>query len=848
MKRLVLSAVMLSLLCCGLAQGQHVTLDHVIGLVEPDTLLTNRSVIFYIRFTNDYPHYIMGSTNGFVLKSPDGAVWSTAVAEPTGAVSAEIYDGGIFINTFSWDGSGADTVGFGGFRINKPGIPTGFDEVVLTIETFFDESQSGKHFTLDSAFYPPAGAWLWSAVEAVKPSWDGPHDYVISELCCREFVWENCPVELTLDHCQVATFDFDAHSISPDDETHPVTYSLIDGPGTIDSITGVWTYAPSLYDVTQSMELVVGIYDEHLPGPTCFVDLIFTNTAPAFVEGCGENIKVGTGNTAYLPMTAESGDCDPVMFALISVTPTPVGELSINPATGLITFIPDEADAGDSSQFFDITVLVTDGLDSAQCQTGITVVDIDAFAIEIEKTHRTLQGHEETVDITYRAGSQALGGFDFLIAYDASGLSFTGAIEGNIFDDYGWEYFTFRFGYSIPCENGCPSGLLRVVGLAETNDVPAHPSNYFLEPGDVLATMNFMVTSDHSYECVYIPIHYFWMDCGDNSVAFYDLEDADLQLPIQGISRYVFDFDMFGEITDNNTGYPTFTGAQDEDCFVGGPGGLPMRIVDYLNGGVDIMCADEIDARGDVNLNGVAYEIADAVLFANYFLFGTSVFTLNLEAQIATTDINADDIYLSVADLVYLIRVIVGDVPPFPRLVPTSTTYTFDGGRLNISDVAGAGYFVVSGEAVPTLLADNMEMRYNFDGVNTRVLVYSMEKGASFSGDVLRVDGELVQLELATYEGAPMTAKVIPSSYALHQNYPNPFNPSTVVSFDMKKAGDYELRIYNVTGQKVAEYTGHADAGTVSVPVDGSNWSSGVYFYRVATGDFVSSKKMLLLK
>ncbi len=846
MKRLVLSAVMFLLLCCGLAQGQHVTLDHVIGLVEPDTLLTNRHVIFYIRFTNDYPNYIYGSTNGFVLKSPDGAVWSPAVAEPTNAVSAEIYDGGIFINTSSWDGLGADTVGFGGFRINKPGIPTGFDEVVLTIETFFDESQSGKHFTLDSAFYPPAGAWLWSAVEAVKPFWDGPHDYVITELCYGEFVWENCPAELTFDHCQVATFDFNAHFSVLDDGERPVTFSIIDGPGTIDSITGVWTYTPNLHNVTQSMELVVGIYDEQIPGPPCFVDLNFTNVAPVFVEGCGEDIKIGVGNTASLPMTAVSGDCDPIIFSIVSVTPPPVGDMSINTTTGLITFTADEADAGDSSQFFDIIVGTTDGLDSVQCHTGITVVDIDAFAVEIEKTHRTLQGQEETVDITYRAGSQALGGFDFLIAYDASGLSFTGAIEGNIFDDYGWEYFTFRYGYSIPCENGCPSGLLRVVGLAETNDGPAHPSNYFLEPGDVFATMNFMVTSDHSYECVYIPIRYFWMDCGDNSVAFYDLEDADLQLPLQGISRYVFEW--FGEITDNETGYPTFTGAQDEDCFVGGPGELPMRIVDYFNGGVDIICADEIDARGDVNLNGVAYEIADAVLFANYFLFGTSVFTVNLEAQIATTDINADDIYLSVADLVYLIRVIVGDVPPFPRLVPTSTTYTFDGGRLNISDVAGAGYFVVSGEAVPTLLTDNMEMRYNFDGTNTRILVYSMEKGASFSGDVLRVDGDLVQMELATYEGAPMTAKVIPSRYALYQNYPNPFNPSTMISFDMKKAGDYEVRVYNITGQEVARYAGHADAGTVSVPVDGSNWSSGVYFYKVKIDNFTDTRKMVLLK
>ena len=141
-----------------------------------------------------------------------------------------------------------------------------------------------------------------------------------------------------------------------------------------------------------------------------------------------------------------------------------------------------------------------------------------------------------------------------------------------------------------------------------------------------------------------------------------------------------------------------------------------------------------------------------------------------------------------------------------------------------------------------------MEMKYNFDGVNTRVLVYSMEKGASFSGDVLRVNGELVSLDMATYDGAPMVAKVIPSSYALNQNYPNPFNPGTVVSFDMKKAGNYELYIYNVTGQKVASYAGKADAGTVSVPVDGSNWSSGVYFYKVKIDNFTDTKKMVLLK
>ena len=43
----------------------------------------------------------------------------------------------------------------------------------------------------------------------------------------------------------------------------------------------------------------------------------------------------------------------------------------------------------------------------------------------------------------------------------------------------------------------------------------------------------------------------------------------------------------------------------------------PIRCVDFTNGGIDIICADSIDARGDINLNGLAYEVADAVMFSN---------------------------------------------------------------------------------------------------------------------------------------------------------------------------------------------------------------------------------------
>ncbi|MFH2037313.1 MAG: dockerin type I domain-containing protein [Candidatus Zixiibacteriota bacterium] len=68
--------------------------------------------------------------------------------------------------------------------------------------------------------------------------------------------------------------------------------------------------------------------------------------------------------------------------------------------------------------------------------------------------------------------------------------------------------------------------------------------------------------------------------------------------------------------------------------------------------------------RGDINLNGIAFEIADMLIFQNYFTVGITAFTINIEAQIAATDINMDGLPLSVADYVMLVRICQGDIPP----------------------------------------------------------------------------------------------------------------------------------------------------------------------------------------
>lgn len=94
----------------------------------------------------------------------------------------------------------------------------------------------------------------------------------------------------------------------------------------------------------------------------------------------------------------------------------------------------------------------------------------------------------------------------------------------------------------------------------------------------------------------------------------------------------------------------------------------------------------------------------------------------------------------------------------------------------------------------------------------------------------------------------------LPTEYALDQNYPNPFNPSTEIGMALPFDSDVELSVFNVLGQKVATLVdGHMPAGYHTVTwngtgSDGSSVASGIYFYRITSEQFTTSKKMMLLK
>jgi hypothetical protein len=85
--------------------------------------------------------------------------------------------------------------------------------------------------------------------------------------------------------------------------------------------------------------------------------------------------------------------------------------------------------------------------------------------------------------------------------------------------------------------------------------------------------------------------------------------------------------------------------------------------------------------------------------------------------------------------------------------------------------------------------------------------------------------------------------------YSLEQNYPNPFNPATTIKYSIPKNGFVKLTIYDVVGKEVTTLVNEfKPAGNYLVDFDASSLSSGIYFYKITSGEFTSVKKMMLIK
>jgi arabinogalactan endo-1,4-beta-galactosidase len=111
--------------------------------------------------------------------------------------------------------------------------------------------------------------------------------------------------------------------------------------------------------------------------------------------------------------------------------------------------------------------------------------------------------------------------------------------------------------------------------------------------------------------------------------------------------------------------------------------------------------------------------------------------------------------------------------------------------------------------------------------------------------------GELLN-SISVFDSIPSGIKSpdrISYSFNLYQNYPNPFNPKTLINYSIPQADFVLIKVYDVLGNEIITLVNeYKTAGNYSIEFDGNNFSSGVYFYRVQTGNFTDTKKLILMR
>ena len=119
--------------------------------------------------------------------------------------------------------------------------------------------------------------------------------------------------------------------------------------------------------------------------------------------------------------------------------------------------------------------------------------------------------------------------------------------------------------------------------------------------------------------------------------------------------------------------------------------------------------------------------------------------------------------------------------------------------------------------------------------INTRLIKYRLKQ--------MDYDGNY------EYSDEVFVDNPAPVDYTLQQNYPNPFNPVTIISYSLPVKSEVELVIYNALGEGVMQLENEEkEAGRYSVKFNATELTSGIYFYRLQAGEFVETKKMVLLR
>lgn len=146
---------------------------------------------------------------------------------------------------------------------------------------------------------------------------------------------------------------------------------------------------------------------------------------------------------------------------------------------------------------------------------------------------------------------------------------------------------------------------------------------------------------------------------------------------------------------------------------------------------------------------------------------------------------------------------------------------------------------------------DNKSYRADLSGIGNRTIKLCLNVANNFAADYSLSNIYSFNQKLAKSNTSNLSwndAKTV-KEFSLEQNYPNPFNPNTKIKYQLPKDGFVTLKVYDILGNEVATLVNEEKiAGKYEANFNASSLASGVYIYKIQAGDFVNSKKMILLK
>lgn len=136
--------------------------------------------------------------------------------------------------------------------------------------------------------------------------------------------------------------------------------------------------------------------------------------------------------------------------------------------------------------------------------------------------------------------------------------------------------------------------------------------------------------------------------------------------------------------------------------------------------------------------------------------------------------------------------------------------------------------------------------KYDNQSVENRITKFNPANRNEFTAKV----NEDIRILMGLNKESEFVNNSMPRQFELHQNYPNPFNPVTTIKYDLPNNVKVTIRIYDLLGRELVTLLNneYKAAGIYEVKWNASNYASGVYFYRIEAGNFVQSKKMVLIK